>query len=255
MNSGLKKNVGKGMACNFAFPVAFEFPDVMDAFDGVQITLGAFDIDNRAAFETYFNPPGALALSLPFYFNRRHHLMKRYRYLTNFGALVGSEPNGTIQLKGDAINGRPFTWELGIRDRANIKYAFSTLLDLGFAAGATRSMLPTEPGLDIELTHDAIERFKRDLAGYPLRMADLHLATAHPQGGNKMVGDNSPHRSERVVDSNFRVDGFENIFVADASVFPTGITVNPQWTIMSLSSMAARKVLGDSQTRVMTARR
>jgi hypothetical protein len=34
MRSGVTRNVGQGMSCNFAFPVAFEFPQALDAFDG-----------------------------------------------------------------------------------------------------------------------------------------------------------------------------------------------------------------------------
>jgi choline dehydrogenase-like flavoprotein len=73
-------------------------------------------------------------------------------------------------------------------------------------------------------------------------MKDLRLTTAHPQGGNRMIGNSSKNVKERVVNADFRVDGFENVFVADASLFPTGITVNPQWTIMALSSMASKRV-------------
>ena len=249
MTSGVKKNVGLGMSCNFAFPVAFQFPDILDSFDGTQITLAAIDnqpdqsLPPRAAFETYSNPPGAFATSIPFYFNRARDLMKHYRYLVNFGALVGSEANGVISLTGDPISGRPFTWRIGDQDRRNIKFALTTLAELGLAAGAQRIVLPTEPGLDIPLTAANVERFKKALTDYPLDMSDLRLTTAHPQGGNRMMGDKSPHRDQRAVDGSFRVDGFDNVFVADASVFPTGITVNPQWTIMALSSMAAKKVL------------
>jgi choline dehydrogenase-like flavoprotein len=57
-----------------------------------------------------------------------------------------------------------------------------------------------------------------------------------------MAGDGSPHRSERVVDGSFRVVGFDNRYVADASVFPTSVTVNPQWTIMAMSSLAAARI-------------
>ena len=55
--------------------------------------------------------------------------------------------------------------------------------------------------------------------------------------------DASPLKSQRVVDGDFRVDGFDNVFVADASLFPSTITVNPQWTIMAMSSLAAKSVL------------
>lgn len=260
MRSKIWKNVGQGMSCNFAFPVAFEFPDLLDSFDGTQITLAAIDNQQkpneppRAAFETYSNPPGAFATSLPFYFERSHDLMKRYRRLVNFGALVGSEPNGVIELKADLINGRPYTWRLGDDDRTKIRFALTTLLELGLAAGASRVVLPTEPGLEIPLTRANVSRFKSAIESYPLRLSDLRLTTAHPQGGNRMMGDTSAYKSQRVLDGDFRVEGFENVFVADASVFPTGITVNPQWTIMALSSMAAKKVLAFGESKARAAR-
>jgi hypothetical protein len=182
-------------------------------------------------------------LSQPFYFERLEGIMDRYRWMVNFGALVGSEANGVIELKSDPLTGRPFTWELGEKDQQNIKYAFGTLADIGQRAGALRCVVPMEPGLDIRLSPDTVASFKRALGAYPLRMSDLRLTTAHPQGGNRMIGDGSPQKHLRAVDGQFRVDGFENVFVADASLFPTGITVNPQWTIMALSSMAAKRVL------------
>jgi choline dehydrogenase-like flavoprotein len=58
-----------------------------------------------------------------------------------------------------------------------------------------------------------------------------------------MYGDGSPLKGLRVVDGEYRLDGFENVFVADASIFPSTITVNPQWTIMAMSSLAAKSVL------------
>lgn len=241
----VKNNVGKGLSCNFAFPFVFKFDEALDAFDGVQITLGALDKKNRAVFETYFNPPGSFAISLPFYFDRHHDIMNAYRNLVNFGILVGSEPNGTISERADPMNGRAFSWELGERDIASIKYAFETVVEMGYAAGAVRAVVPTDPGIELPMDKDEVKRFRKTLDDYPLRKTDLHMMTAHPQGGNRMTGDTSKHKNERVVDERFRVDGLDNVYVADASVFPEGITINPQWTIMSMSSMAAARVLED----------
>jgi len=70
-----------------------------------------------------------------------------------------------------------------------------------------------------------------------------------------MMGDTSAYKHMRAVDGEFRVDGFDNVFVADASVFPTGITVNPQWTIMAMSSIAASKVLALSESKAAAAKR
>lgn len=242
LRSNITKNVGKGMSCNFAFPVAFEFDEKLKAFDGSQITYGAIDKQYRAVFETYFNPPATFAASIPFYFERLQSKMNKYEYMVNFGALVGSEPNGTIELKTDWINGRSFKWELGEIDRSNIKYAFKTLLSIGKNAGAKSCTLPMDPGVTINLNDKDINEFITNFENFPLEMSDLRLTTAHPQGGNIMTGDNSNHKKNRAIDSNFKVEGFENLYVCDASIFPTGITINPQWTIMALSSLAIKRM-------------
>jgi choline dehydrogenase-like flavoprotein len=239
------KSIGKRLSCNFAFPVAFDFDEEIKAYDGDQITMAALDPQNRSAFETYFNPPAAFYLSsVPFFFDRRDRWINRYKYLLNFGSLIGSEPNGQIFLKADALSGQAFTWDLGAEDLRNIKYALETLIRLGQKAGSTRAIIPTKPGIDLDLT-DAknVEEFLQVFDDFPLRMKDMYIGTAHPQGGNMMAGSDSVHKNARVVTENFNVDGYENVFVADASLFPSSITINPQLTIMALSSMAAKKLI------------
>src|SRR5664279_1667051 len=109
-SNGANKNIGKRLSCNFAFPVAFDFNEEIKAYDGDQITMAALDPQNRSAFETYFNPPAAFYLSsVPFFFDRRDRWINRYKYLLNFGSLIGSEPNGQISLKADALTGQAFT--------------------------------------------------------------------------------------------------------------------------------------------------
>jgi choline dehydrogenase-like flavoprotein len=239
------KNIGRRLSCNFAFPVAFDFNEEIKAYDGDQITMAALDPQNRSAFETYFNPPAAFYLSsVPFFFDRRDRWINRYKYLLNFGSLIGSEPNGQIFLKADVLSGQAFTWELGTGDIRNIKYALETLIRLGQKAGSTRAIIPTKPGIDLDLTDSKnVDEFLQIFDDFPLRMKDIYIGTAHPQGGNMMAGAGSVHRNERVVTEHFKVDGYDNVFVADASIFPTSITINPQLTIMALSSMAAKKLL------------
>ena len=45
-----------------------------------------------------------------------------------------------------------------------------------------------------------------------------------------------------VVDPEFRVWGYDNLYVCDASVFPTSLGVNPQVPIMALADYAAINV-------------
>ncbi|HEX5552538.1 MAG TPA: GMC family oxidoreductase N-terminal domain-containing protein, partial [Chitinophagaceae bacterium] len=166
--------IGQNLSCNFAFPLTFEFNEEVNAFDGDQITLGALDPQGRSAFETYFNPPASFALtSVPFFFNRQASIMSRYKYMVNFGSLIGSEPNGTMQKKADLINGQAFTWTLGKKDVANIKYGFTTLLQLGRLAAAKRAILPTKPGIELDMTNASqVQRCITALEKFPLRMTD-----------------------------------------------------------------------------------
>ncbi|WP_411824160.1 FAD-dependent oxidoreductase [Leptospira sp. 'Mane'] len=73
------------------------------------------------------------------------------------------------------------------------------------------------------------------------RAGEFPMAAPHPAGGCRMGTD--VHNS--VVDSTHRVHGFKNLFVADSSVFPTGVSVDPSFTIMAFSKIAAKQVLGE----------
>lgn len=245
MRSQLGNNqVGQHISCNFGMPLAFEYDEPIKAFDGEQITLYSHNEkpDNKVVFETYFNPPAAFALAcMPFVFDRRDNFMKNYDKLLNFGSLIGSDPMGSIQPKANILNGQAFDWVLSEKDVENIKYAIITLVKLGQASGAKKVIIPTKPGILLNLQNqDEVKDFIENFEQYPLQLTDLFMGTAHPQGGNKMAS--AKHSYERVVDENFAVVGLDNVYVTDASVFPTSINVNPQLTIMAMASLAAKKI-------------
>jgi choline dehydrogenase-like flavoprotein len=68
---------------------------------------------------------------------------------------------------------------------------------------------------------------------------EISFGSAHPQGGNPMSDD------PRVgaVRSDFSVHGVDNLFIADASLFPSCIGVNPIDTIMALATIGAPRIL------------
>src|SRR5215831_5807107 len=74
---------------------------------------------------------------------------------------------------------------------------------------------------------------------------NLLLGSAHPQSGNRI--GSSPEDS--VVDSDCRVHGFKNLFVCDASVFPTSVGVNPQITVMTVASIVASRIVKDWENK------
>jgi choline dehydrogenase-like flavoprotein len=74
----------------------------------------------------------------------------------------------------------------------------------------------------------------------------LVVGTGHPQGGNPMSDAANGFQYRGVVGTDFKVHGVENLYVCDASVFPTSIKVNPQWTIMALADLCAAGVLAEA---------
>jgi choline dehydrogenase-like flavoprotein len=241
--------VGKGMSCNYAFPTLVEFSDPIDAFDGVQITMFAAPESFEAIFETTYNAPGAYSIALPLHFGKHAEMMNAYRYGINFGALVSSDPSGSVSRTRDLMFGRAIDWQQTPDEVKRLKKALATLVRIAKGAGGRRIILPTRPALVIPLdanVEEKIEEMDRTLDDKSF----FNFATAHPQGGN-MMADRS--HDERVVEPDFRVRDCDNLFVCDASIFPRGVRVNPQWTIMAMASIAAERIVELTTTARTTA--
>ncbi len=72
--------------------------------------------------------------------------------------------------------------------------------------------------------------------------------SAHQMGSVRMGGPVAGHPCDpdgRVRRADGRAIG--GLYVADGSLFPTGIGVNPQITIMALARRVARTVLGEGR--------
>jgi len=230
--------VGERLACNYAFPTLVEFDEHVDAFDGVQITMFAAPDSYEVIFETTYNPPGGYSIAIPRYFDGHAQMMRAYRHGVNFGTLVGSDPSGSVRKKPDLLFGHPIEWNQTPEEISRIKRALATLVRIAGASGARRILLPTHPALSIPLD-SSVDQTLKMMDGLLNDKRYFNFATAHPQGGNMMADESHP---ERVVDLDFRVRDCDNLFVCDASVFPRGIRVNPQWTIMALASLAAERI-------------
>ncbi|MGB0384432.1 MAG: GMC family oxidoreductase [Ardenticatenaceae bacterium] len=79
---------------------------------------------------------------------------------------------------------------------------------------------------------EALSAYGRQVAG----------TVYHPAGTCKM---GSPHDETAVVDPTLRVRGINNLRVADASIFPTMIGVNPNLTCMMIGARCAEFILTD----------
>jgi choline dehydrogenase-like flavoprotein len=76
-----------------------------------------------------------------------------------------------------------------------------------------------------------------------VRAADLELSAFHPMGTCRM-GDLAKNS---VVNSHLETHDIKGLFVADASVFPSSLGVNPQMTIMAFSLFAANYLVNNKE--------
>jgi choline dehydrogenase-like flavoprotein len=182
-------------------------------------------------FETWFNPPVAQALNMPGWFERHYRNMRRYPNLMAVGILVGTESNGRVERA--LTGGADVSYQPTREDRQKLGDGLVELGRILFAAGARRVMVNAWNEYDFTSPHTLGQ-----LASIALDPRELTLGTGHPQGGNAL----SPHPERGVVGPDFRVHGYDNLYVCDASVFPSSLTVNPQFTVMALAHYAAPRI-------------
>lgn len=105
-----------------------------------------------------------------------------------------------------------------------------------FAAGAVRVHAPSADPHIIE--HWEIERIDRRITEEHFVEGKTTISAAHLMGGCSMGRDSS----DSVTDSYGRVHGVPWLRVADSSLFPDSLEINPYLTIMSLADRVAAGV-------------
>jgi choline dehydrogenase-like flavoprotein len=229
--SGIKRNVGTRLSFNVGSWVFAEFDEPVDLFDGVQMC--AYHETPQFFLETFATAPGAFAAQMPSWFEQHFHNMLRYRNWGLVGVLLGSQPVGRV---GEAWLPplrrvvSPIDFELPHRDLRRMTRGLTLASEVMLAAGARRVI----PGTFNEYTFTDPGQLA-SLDELIAESDDVSLGSAHPQGGNPMSDD----PALGAVGSDFRVHGHENLYVVDASVFPTSVMVNPQLSVMALAECAA----------------
>ena len=120
-------------------------------------------------------------------------------------------------------------------DLEAIREGVHALARLLFDLGASR-VFPGVAGMPDELTAASQAGALRSA---PLDPRAYSIVVGHIFGTCRMAGE--PARG--VVGPDFRVHGTERLYVADASVFPTNLGVNPQHAIMTLARHAAEGLM------------
>jgi choline dehydrogenase-like flavoprotein len=231
LRSGIRKNVGTRVSFNAGSMMVAEFDEALDAYDADQMTW--FLPGDGFIVEPTHNPLMSAALTTPGWLEEHARLMARQRHLAYAGSLVSTGPTGRV-VQSPFWGHEETRFDAAPDDVAAVRRGLKTIAEVFFAAGARRVILPTHRFRAIESVRElsAIDE-------HVVSTRHFSFGSAHPQGGNPMSSD--PRAG--VVGTDFAVHGLENLFVCDASVFPSSVTVNPIATVMALADYAAPRVL------------
>jgi choline dehydrogenase-like flavoprotein len=186
--------------------------------------------DDGFLIETWFSPPGGLALAMPGFLETHAGRMAGYSKLLGASPVIGTQPIGRITLKGDDT---AIDLPLAPIDLDRFRRGMLTVVHALLNAGPVIVRVGSGRVVDSAAGLAGLDRELRAITPRDLHL--LPLSTAHPQGGNAISND--PRIG--VVGADFRVRGIENLRVCDGSVFPMGCDVNPQWTIFALAHLCA----------------
>jgi len=199
--------------------------------------------------ENWFHFPGTVALALTGWFDHYARVMDKYNHISMAGMVVPTKvrpqnrvkPDGNVTLELDREE-----FELlvaGMRRIARIFLAAATT-DNGVTIHLpTKGLLLDDHGRPRTIRSEA----DLDVALEEIRRRGptfINMITSHLQGGNSL-GRVTSRDTFRVMTQPY--GEVENLYVADASIFPAGCETNPQLTVKALAMYAADAMLGTAE--------
>lgn len=210
---------------------------------------------NGYVIESAPGHPGLLALALPWDGIDEHaSLMRDVRAILPLIAVTRDGGEGRVSRTKPG--GVRIDYELDRVGEATIRHAVVRLARLARAAGAGEILVAGTPGrtfrpVSISQAADdaAFERFIDDLARIDLGPNRTSLFSAHQMGTLRMGARRRDHVCDpegRVRAGSVRERVIRGLYVADSSLFPSGLGVNPMLTVMALARRVARTVLAET---------
>jgi choline dehydrogenase-like flavoprotein len=216
------------------------------ARDGVGPAHGGFLVESAPPH------PGLAAASLPWHGRADNAaLLDTTRWLAPILGIVADHGSGRVRPAGD---GRvSIDYRLAPADALTGRRALVEMARLARAGGAGEILsiaTPSHRWAAGANRPEAFERFLRRLAATDMSPNRISLFSAHQMGSARSGLDPAEHPTDpggRVrVDRSGRL--LAGCYVADASLLPTALGVNPMLTIMAMAERTARAILADAET-------
>jgi len=183
----------------------------------------------RYALEGMLNHPLAHAQLVPYESAGSHQaFMKRFNQTMTLAVMFRDRPVGRVTPNG-------FEYALAEEDYPGWLDSLRTGARIMFAAGGRRVFFNSHRPLILNGPEEIDAALTLDLVG----QQRIQITSGHPMGGCALGGD----AGRDVVDSRGRSWDVDGLYVADSSIFPTSLGVNPCYTVYTLGRYIAHKMV------------
>lgn len=224
--------VGRNLTIHPCTRVTALFDETVDGWQGVP---QGFCVDQFRAdgilLEGTQGPPALIEAFLPGHGVAFKERFAQARHIAAFGIMIKDVGRGSVRTLGGR---HPFIrYATHAEDVRRMTKGILELTRIFFAAGAKKVF----PGLTFTPEVASVEELEARLAR-PVAATELELMAFHPMGTCRM----GPDPRTAVTDAWGRTHEVAHLWIADASVFPTNLGVNPQITISALATRQAEKL-------------
>lgn len=228
-------SIGENLTLHPAAKVIALFDEEVKSWQGIPQGYHMDSLDAEGIkLEQIFTPPAFVASSLMLSGEAHSEVMAAYNRLAAFGLIVSDTSRGRIirMPKNRAV----IWYRVNKFDLPKYIRGIAYLSEIFFAAGA-KKVFPCIYKFPVVTREEGAKK----IYDRKIRAKDIDLQAFHPLGTCRMGAD----PREAAVDPQGRLYGMENVYVADGSIFPTSIGVNPQVTIMAAATKIAEHIHHD----------
>jgi choline dehydrogenase-like flavoprotein len=223
--------LGRNLRIHPACWVGARFAEEVRGWDGVMQSYAVNEWEDRGILlEATFTPLAFGAQWLPGTGIEHSERVLAYDRIASTGVHLSDRSAGRVGLAGDGS--LRITYRLTDDDAARLVFGIARATELLYAAGA-REVYPQIAGIPT-IPKDRIG----DLEASPPGAGALRLEAFHPMGTARMDAD----PAAGVVATDGAVHGAGALYVADGSLLPSSIGVNPMMTIIAMASRVARQL-------------
>lgn len=228
------RNVGRHLTLHPATKVFARFDEEIRGWEGTPQSYYSEVLKHEGiTFEGIFMPPDVAAMSVPFVGKRLTEFMRDYRHMATFGFLINDSSTGSV--KNLPFLGPTVFYDMLPADVEKFRKAVVYLSRVFLEGGARKVYTLLHGHHEINSMAD-VERLEKA----PLRAEDIDCMAFHPLGTCRMAAS----AEHGVVGPDYKVFGWDGLYVCDGSVIPSSLGVNPQVTIMAFATRLAFQLLG-----------